>query len=125
MPTLLVCIYIVNSTLLIVHEIDSAYWQEWKLFRMPGGLTLFLCLHVPLALVVMYGLLLVYQGTLAGLIISFIVALAGIAAFGLHMWFMRRGHLEFRTPVSISILAFTVATSVVQLVATVCVIVGR
>ena len=29
--------YFVNSVLLIVHEIDSAYWEEWNLFRLPGG----------------------------------------------------------------------------------------
>ncbi|MCK4852588.1 MAG: outer membrane lipoprotein-sorting protein, partial [Candidatus Omnitrophica bacterium] len=30
---------LVNSILLINHEIDSAYWNEWKLFKMKGGIT--------------------------------------------------------------------------------------
>jgi hypothetical protein len=80
MLNFLVWIYILNSVLLIVHEIDSAYWQEWKLFKLPGGLTFFLCLHIPLAFVVLYGLLLVYQYTVAGLIISLVLGLAGVFA---------------------------------------------
>jgi hypothetical protein len=124
-PFLLVWIYIVKSALPIVHEVDSAYWQEWKLFKLPGGLTLFLCLHVPLIIVVLYGLLLISEGALAGLIISLIVALAGIAAFVLHMLFIRRGHQEFKAPVSIVILALTLAASLVQLVTTISVIVEK
>ena len=37
MYKLLTLIYLINATLLIVHEIDSAYWEEWKLFGLPGG----------------------------------------------------------------------------------------
>ncbi|MGD0589579.1 MAG: DUF6713 family protein [Bacteroidota bacterium] len=27
-----------NLTLLIIHEIDSTFWKEWNLFRLPGGI---------------------------------------------------------------------------------------
>jgi len=120
MHDLLVWVYILNSVLLIVHEIDSAYWQEWKLFKLPGGLTFFLCLHIPLAFVVLYGLLLVYQNVFAGLIISLVIALAGIFAFSIHTIFIKRGHTEFKIPVSIAILVATLVLSLVQLVLTAC-----
>jgi hypothetical protein len=42
---LLTWIYLVNATLLIVHEIDSAYWKEWELFKLPGGAGGFVILH--------------------------------------------------------------------------------
>jgi len=29
-------LYMVNAVLLILHEIDSAYWKEWELFKMRG-----------------------------------------------------------------------------------------
>ena len=32
-----VTLYVVNATLLICHQIDSAYWREWELLRVPGG----------------------------------------------------------------------------------------
>ena len=29
--------YLADLTLLVVHEIDSAYWKEWELFHLPGA----------------------------------------------------------------------------------------
>ena len=58
-------IYLINAVLLINHEIDSAYWKEWELFRLPGGITGFLVIHFPLLFLVLHGLVLVYQGALA------------------------------------------------------------
>lgn len=49
-------LYLVNAVILIVHEIDSAYWKEWQMFRLPGGVTTFLLLHVPLTALVLYAL---------------------------------------------------------------------
>ncbi|MFA9496698.1 MAG: DUF6713 family protein, partial [Candidatus Bathyarchaeota archaeon] len=56
MYKLLTLIYLINATLLIVHEIDSAYWEEWKLFGLPGGLQGFLLIHIPLIALILYGL---------------------------------------------------------------------
>ena len=49
MPEILFWVYLTNSVLLINHEIDSAYWEEWDLFKLPGGLTLFLIVHYTVA----------------------------------------------------------------------------
>lgn len=125
MRDVLVWIYIINSTLLVVHEIDSAYWQEWKLFKLPGGLSFFLCLHLPLVFIILLGLLLVFQGLLAGLYISLILSLAGIFAFTIHVIFIRRGHHEFKIPVSIAILVSTLVVSAAQLIITLYVLAGR
>ncbi len=56
MPDLLLWLYLTNAVLLINHEIDSAYWKEWELFRLPGGIAGFLLLHFPLLFIVLYGL---------------------------------------------------------------------
>ena len=37
-------VYLINATLLICHEIDSAYWREWELFHIPGGSIVFVML---------------------------------------------------------------------------------
>jgi len=118
MQNWLIILYLVNATLLIVHEIDSAYWQEWKLFRLPGGPALFLCLHIPLVLVVLLGLLLLAWGSTAGLVISGILGLAGIFAFVIHMSFIARGRHEFKTAASISVLCATLIFSLLQLALT-------
>jgi hypothetical protein len=104
-------LYLLNATLLVVHEMDSAYWREWELFRLPGGLTGFLLLHLPLVAVVLYGLVLVWERTPAGLILSLLLSLAGLFAFSIHTYFLRRGRHEFDLPVSRLILVTTLVVS--------------
>ena len=119
MNSLLFYIYLLNAVVLINHEIDSAYWKEWELFRLPGKITGFLLLHFPLLAFVLYGLILVREGTRAGLWCSLILAGGGIFAWSIHTWFIRRGRVEFTTGISWFILRTTLVFSLVQLVITV------
>ncbi len=114
---LLFWLYLVNLTLLVLHEMDSAYWKEWELFHLPGGPGGFLLLHLPLYLAGFYGLLLVYQGGLAGLIFSLVTGAAGLFAFGIHTCFLRQGHPQFSTPISRLILAALLVVSLLQVIA--------
>lgn len=34
--------YLITMCLLILHQIDAAYWQEWQLFHLSGGIQGFL-----------------------------------------------------------------------------------
>jgi hypothetical protein len=119
MQVALVWAYILNATLLIVHEIESAYREEWKLFKLPGGITFFLLLHVPLVILILFGLIQVQQQTQAGYILSLVVALAGAAAFTIHTVFIARGDRGFKTPLSLAILWAILLISVTQAVLTV------
>ena len=112
-------LYSANATLLIVHEIESAYRQEWKLFRLPGGINFFLIVHLPMVFLILYGLVQVEQASLAGKILSLVLALAGVFAFSIHSFLNLRGHPEFKTPISITVLAATLCVSVAQLVTTI------
>ena len=112
-------IYLVNSILLIDHEIDSAYWKEWDLFKLRGGIAGFLLLHLPLLFLILYGLVQVFQQTLAGLILSLILSAGGIFAFTIHTIFIRKGRHEFKAPVSLLLLAATLIVSIVQLIITI------
>jgi hypothetical protein len=112
-------VYLTNAVLLILHEIDSAYWKEWELFRLPGGITAFLLVHIPILLLVLYGLVLVSQRTFAGLGLSLILGFAGVFAFSIHAYFIRRGRDEFKSPISVAILVATLAVSVLQAAITV------
>ena len=98
-------VYLVNAVLLIVHEIDSAYWKEWKLFGLGGGIDCFLLAHLPL---------LVARASYGGLFYSMLVSLAGIVCFVLHDSFSRRGHKEFDTTISQLILIGTLVASALQ-----------
>jgi uncharacterized membrane-anchored protein len=114
MYQLLFWLYLTNAILLINHEIDSAYWQEWKLFKLPGGVTSFLLLHFPLLFLILYGLVQVNEQTTAGLVISLLLCFGGVFAFSIHNYFIRKGRHEFKTPVSSFILVAILAVSLVQ-----------
>ena len=112
-------LYLLNSVLLINHEIDSAYWKEWELFRLPGGITGFLIIHFPLLLFILYGLVLVFRHSFWGLIFSAILCAGGIFAFAIHTYFLKKGRSEFDKPLSKFILLGTLIVSIVQLIVTV------
>ena len=115
MYKLLTLIYLINATLLIVHEIDSAYWEEWKLFGLPGGLQGFLLIHIPLIALILYGLLEVNVRSLQGNIISMVVGFGGIFAFSIHTYFIRKGNDQFNTLTSKTLLYLILICSISQI----------
>ena len=118
MTDLLLWLYLANSVLLINHEIDSAYWKEWELFNLPGGITGFLLLHFPLLLFILWGLILISRHSPSGNIFSLILSLGGIFAFAIHTYFLKKGRSEFDKPISKCILAGTLLVSIIQLALT-------
>ncbi len=114
----LLWLYLVNSVLLINHEIDSAYWKEWHLFKLPGGSTGFLMLHFPLLFLILFGLILVYRHSSWGLIFSFVLCFSGLFAFTVHTYFLGKGRAEFNKPISKFILVAMMLVSLVQLATT-------
>lgn len=119
MSDLLFWLYLINAVLLINHEIDSAYWQEWEIFKLPGGITGFLLLHFPLIFVVLYGLVLIVKDSFWGFIFSLIMCFGGIFAFVIHTYFLKQGRKEFDKPLSKLILVLTLLVSIVQTIVTI------
>ena len=130
MSEALVWLYVVNATLLLVHEIDAGYWREWRLvpFLERGrvaagddrsGHQEFLVLHVPLVALVLLGLTEVARGTSVGLGASAALAATGITAYCLHVWWERQGRREFSWPMSQAVLGAALLVSVAQLSLTV------
>ena len=119
MADLLLWLYLANAVLLINHEIDSAYWKEWELFKLPGGIAGFLLLHFPLLFFILYGLTLVSNQSPVGLIFSLALCFGGLFAFSIHTYFLKKGRTEFNQPVSKYILAAILVVSVVQLAVTI------
>ena len=109
-------LYFGNAVLLICHEIDSAYWKEWELFGMKGGVSPFLLLHIPMVAAILYGLAEMQNRSFAGLVFSMILGACGIFAFSIHVFFMARGRVEVRAPVSHFLLCATLLVSAFQVV---------
>jgi hypothetical protein len=118
MADLQLWLYLANSVLLINHEIDSAYWKEWELFKLPGGITVFLLLHFPLLLFILWGLILISRQSPSGNIFSLILSLGGIFAFAIHTYFLRKGRKEFNQSISKCILLAILLVSMIQLAVT-------
>jgi hypothetical protein len=109
-------LYIVNTVLLFIHEEDSAYWREWELFGLPGGIQLFLLMDAALITIGLIGLRYVVLRVRAGFWFSLIQAGCGVLAFVLHGIFILRGHPEFTLPMSELVLVSTLAVSIAQAV---------
>ncbi len=108
-------LYELNLALLITHEIDSAFWHEWELFRMPGGIRLFLVLNFVLVLAFVLGLrpvLLEQRRTAA---FSLALGGAGVLTFLLHAAFLAAGYEQFRSAVSLLLLCAILIVSSVQI----------
>lgn len=118
---LLFWVYLVNSVLLITHEIDSAYWQEWKLLnpKFEKGIHVFLILHIPLLFAVLLGLVLVYEYNFAGYIISLALSCSGLFAFVFHTYHLLKGRQEFNTALSKGIIVSTFMASLFQIFVTI------
>ena len=114
----LLALYAVDLSLLFAHEIDSAYWHEWEMFGLPGGIQLFALLHVPLLTLGLWGYGALVEGRRGGLAVSYLVAGAGVFAALAHALFLSRGHPAFRLPASIGILAAGLVGSLAQVVLT-------
>ena len=110
-----VLLYTLNMALLATHEIDSAYWHEWKLFHLPGGVQLFLILNFILLSIVFYGFIKVVKWEPGARTFSLLLACAGVFAFVIHMTFIASGFPEFRNPTSLGLLLAILLVSAAQL----------
>jgi len=108
-------LYLGNSVVLITHEIDSAYWHEWELFGLPGGIELFLMLHLFVLGVVLWGYRSVVLWTHGARMYSYLLACAGIFAVSIHGGFLAAGTPQFRSPTSLALLFGTLILSIWQI----------
>ena len=93
--TALEIVYLLNVTLLLLHEIESAYVKEWEILHLPGKITGFLLLHVPILLLFFWGAVELGNGTTAGEIIALIAGAEGLLPFFVHKLLVKRkGYFE-------------------------------
>jgi hypothetical protein len=119
MFTLLFWIYLINAVLIIDHEIESAYWKEWEMFKLPGKITGFVIIHFPILILIILGSTLIYTQNVLGYIMSILLSLGGLFAFSAHTYFIKKGRPEFKLPISKFMLISILMLSIVQLVVSV------
>lgn len=110
--------YLVNATLVLCHEIDSAYWREWELFRLPGGAAGFVVMHLVVVPIILVGLVMVARGSAQARWWSIPIGVAGAAGCIAHLTFLARGDERFSTPFSLSlIVAFGLSSALLLIIA--------
>jgi len=78
-----------------LHEIESAYEKEWEILKLPGKITGFLLMHIPIMFIIFYGLLELEKNSTVGFIFSFILGVGGFIPFLVHKLFVKRiGHFD-------------------------------
>jgi len=82
-------LYIVNATLLLLHEIESAYEKEWEILKLPGKITGFLLLHIPIIILIFYGLIEIEKKSTIGLILGIVAGIGGVIPFVVHKIIVR------------------------------------
>ncbi|MFJ7809594.1 DUF6713 family protein [Pseudomonas asiatica] len=104
--------YFVTMLALILHQIDAAYWQEWEMFFLPGGVQGFLLFNILAIPVLLVGYRSVLLGTVNTVFFAKVCAGLGLITFLIHAGFGLAGYHQFHLPASISILILCLASSV-------------
>ncbi len=108
-------LYLLQLALLATHQVDAAYWHEWDVFGVPGGLTFFLVFNLAAMTLLAWGLVLVASGTRPRSLAVSACAATGLVTFALHAVFLVRDPVAFWAPASLSILGAILLTSIAQL----------
>lgn len=97
-------LYMVNFSLLVTFQIASAYWQLWNIFKLPGGIDLFLGITLVFAILSTWGLLLIVNHKRQGLYFSLFLAAAGLVTCLSSLYHLFFAQTSFR-PFSLIVLA--------------------
>ena len=108
-------VYSINATLLLLHEIESAYEKEWELLKLPGKITGFLLFHIPIILLLFWGLIEIEKQTTFGLILGILLGVGGVIPAIVHKIAFRRSD-QFNLPISNGIILLNILSGVSLLV---------
>jgi len=104
-------LYVWTLAVCTVHVVDSAYWHEWEILGLPGGIQLFLVQSLILAIPFMFGVARLAKGAPSGPVYGIVLAAMGIIGFGIHAILLLRGGSEFRNAASLSTIGFMLVFS--------------
>jgi hypothetical protein len=110
--------YLITMTALIIHQIDAAYWKEWDMFFISGGIQGFLVFNIIVVPVILWGYRHVVLSTDKTIIYSVICSMLGLLTFCIHSMFFIVGFEQFNLPLSLLVLLICLFSSIYQLVQT-------
>jgi hypothetical protein len=108
-------LYVANLALLATHQADAAYWHEWDVFGVPGGLPFFLLFTVAAVALLATGLVRVAERAPQARGFAILCAVVGMFTCALHAVFLALNRTAFWTPESLGLLMAVLLTSIAQL----------
>ncbi len=95
---------------LIVHQIDAAYWHEWNMFRVPGGIQGFLFFNALAVGLLLHGYRQVILGAPQARHYALLCGGCGVLTALLHAGFATAGNQQFDLPLSIATIVACLAS---------------
>jgi hypothetical protein len=106
--------YFSTLCLLVLHQIDAAYWREWEMFHLPGGIQGYLAFNLLAIPFLLLGYTqVVLRGDKAVLFASICAAL-GALTFLIHAGFALAGFSQFHLPLSMALIVLCLASALWQ-----------
>ena len=107
-----------NLALVMAHQADAAYWKEWEMFGLPGGIQLFTLFNLVAFMLLLWLFSAVISRQRNGLRGSFLIAGLSGVVLPIHAAFAFAGFTEFHLPVSIAVIVGTFVVSIWQAILT-------
>ena len=95
---------ILTLALIIGHQIDAAYWHEWEMFALPGGIQLFDLINVILFVPLLTAFNAAMQRSARGYRCAQLIGAIGLIIGPIHAGFAVAGFEQFHLPVSVALI---------------------
>ena len=96
-----------NLALLATHQVDAAFWHEWEVFGVPGGIHFFLVFNILAVFALALGLVTIAKQSKGARLASRLSAGLGLVTVAIHAVFLVLDPVAFWDVLSISILVAT------------------
>ena len=90
---------------MILHQIYAAFWHEWDMFRVPGGVQGFLVFNLVAVGALLHGYRQVVLAMPSARAYARLCGIVGVGTAAIHVAFATAGREEFHFPLSIAALA--------------------
>ncbi len=108
--------YLITMCLLIMHQIDAAYWQEWTMFNLPGGIQVYLLFNIIIIPIILIGYKSVIIKDHRANMYCYLCAGLGLVTFIIHSVLFILQYKQFDLPLSKVIIALCLFSSLYLLV---------
>lgn len=111
-------LYSIQLALLTTHQADAAYWHEWEILGVPGGIDFFLALNAVAVGALALGLVRVAQRAPSARALAWLCAGAGGLTIAIHGAVFAAGErTAFGTPSSLAVLGGIALVALAQVAA--------